>query len=445
MSFPDVAVQPQQCSHLVLGLGATGLSVVRFLCNKGIVPMVMDSRVNPPGSEQLIEEFPNVELISGGFDCRYIVQAEQIIISPGVPVSTPEVRVALDMGIEVIGDIELFAREIKDLSPRVIGITGSNGKTTVTTLVGLMAEADGKKVAIGGNIGTPALDLLSLNADLYVLELSSFQLETTTSLNCTAATCLNISEDHMDRYCDLNAYKDAKLSLYHQTHLSLYNRDDENTEPNLTGNIQSFGLNPPNIDDWGIKDGILIYGETYLMPIKDVALMGSHNLANILAAMALANAANISKSAMVKVAETFTGLPHRFEKIAEKNGVIYINDSKATNVGSTVAALSGLSDFSGRIFLIAGGDGKKADFSPLSTSFEHVHQLITLGRDGEKIATLKPESIQVKNMEQAVKVASERAQNGDLVLLSPACASLDMYPNYMARGDDFKACVEALK
>lgn len=444
MSFPDVAVQPQQASHLVLGLGATGLSVVRYLCAQGIVPMVMDTRNNPPGSAQLVKEFPHVELISGGFDCRYIVQASQIIISPGIPVSTPEVRVALDMGIEVIGDVELFARAIKELSPRVLGITGSNGKTTVTTLVGKMAEADGLKVGVGGNIGTPALDLLTQNCDLYVLELSSFQLETTASLSCIAATCLNVSEDHMDRYHDLGAYREAKMRLYNQTHLSIFNRNDELTIPAEPGNFESFGLDEPVGDNWGLRQGMLVHGDSEIMPILDVTVIGLHNIANVLAAMSLAYAAGISKESMIKVASEFKGLSHRFEQIANINQVLYINDSKATNVGSTAAALAGLNDFSGHIILIAGGDGKGANFAELAPLLTKVSTLITLGRDGDKIAALKPGSVKVNTMAEAVKTAAEIAQAGDLVLLSPACASLDMYSNYMARGDDFRACVEAL-
>ena len=444
MAFPDVAVQPEYRSHVVLGLGATGLSVVRYLCKKGVIPIVMDSRNNPPGSARLALDFPDVELISGGFDCRYIVQATQIIISPGIPVSTPEVRVALDMGIEVVGDVELFAREMAQLPPKVLGITGSNGKTTVTTLVGLMAEADNKKVAVGGNIGVPVLDLLADNFDLYVLELSSFQLETTQSLNCIAATCLNISEDHMDRYHDLSAYREAKMRLYEQTHLSIFNRNDEATCPSEPGNFESFGLNEPVADGWGLRDSHLVHGETDIMPISDVGLMGNHNLSNLLAAMSLADAAGISKFAMIKVATEFTGLSHRFEKIGTYNQVIYINDSKATNVGSTAAALTGLEGFSGRVILIAGGDGKGANFKELESLLKNVEQLITLGRDGDKIAVLKEGSIKVKTMMDAVKAAMEIAEAGDLILLSPACASLDMYSNYMARGDDFRHCVETL-
>lgn len=431
-------------SHIVLGLGATGLSVVRYLCRQGISPLVMDSRRQPPGQELLAKEFPHVELISGGFDCRCLVQAEQIIISPGIAIDTPEVRAAIDMGIEVIGDVELFARAIADRPPCVLAITGSNGKSTVTTLVGDMVALSGLKVGVGGNIGTPALDLLLQPADIYVLELSSFQLETTHSLNCVAATCLNISEDHMDRYSDLEAYRQAKLRLYEQCRISIYNRDDLQTLPNELKNHSSFGLGKPQIDGWGIHDGKLVHGVSEIMAQADVALIGNHNLANILAAMALVDTINVGKEVMVHVASTFTGLDHRCQLVGVKNGVSYVNDSKATNVGATVAALEGLSDHLGDIILIAGGDGKGADFAPLASALVNVTHLITLGRDGDKIAALKEGSIAVADMAEAVAKAAALSTTGDIVLLSPACASLDMYRNYMARGDDFRAQVELI-
>ncbi|GIU10332.1 UDP-N-acetylmuramoyl-L-alanine--D-glutamate ligase [Shewanella glacialipiscicola] len=433
-----------QYSHIVLGLGATGLSVVRYLCGKGITPLVMDSRRQPPGAETLSTSFPDVKLISGGFDCRYLVQASQIIISPGIAMYTPEVRVALDMGIEVIGDIELFAREIADRKPCVIGITGSNGKSTVTTLVGEMAREAGIAVAVGGNIGLPALDLLHENADLFVLELSSFQLETTHSLKCVAATCLNISEDHMDRYSDLAAYRAAKLRLYKQSRAVLFNRDDKLTIPPEPMNQNSFGLAAPKCDEWGISDGKIYHGSSEIISIAEVSLLGSHNHANLIAAMALVDFVDVSKQVMVDVARTFTGLSHRCEVVAIKNGITYVNDSKATNVGATVAAIDGLSDHLGDIILIAGGDGKGADFTPLTAALAKVTHLITLGRDGNKIAALKAGAFKVDSMAAAVAKATELATSGDIVLLSPACASLDMYSNFMARGDDFRGLVEQL-
>ncbi|MCG9730733.1 UDP-N-acetylmuramoyl-L-alanine--D-glutamate ligase [Shewanella sp. Isolate13] len=434
----------QQYSHIVLGLGATGLSVVRYLCGQGIIPLVMDSRVQPPGAESLAAEFPQVTLITGGFDCRYLVQAQQIIISPGIACETPEVRVAFDMGIEVIGDVELFARAVAETSAKVIGITGSNGKTTVTTLVGEMAKASGCSYAVGGNIGVPALDLLLEPKDLYILELSSFQLETTHSLQCVAATCLNISEDHMDRYSDLESYRQAKLKLYKQSKMVLFNREDALTIPKNPTNQQSFGLDAPEVDDWGIAGGMIVQGSSQIMPVSDVALVGSHNQANIIAAMALATAAGIERDFQIEVAKAFLGLAHRCEVVADIAGVTYVNDSKATNIGATVAAIDGLSEHLGELILIAGGDGKGADFKPLEPVLEKVSQLIVLGKDADKIAALKPEAIKVSTMAEAVAKANELATAGDIVILSPACSSLDMYSNFMARGDEFRSLVEAI-
>ncbi|WP_394130661.1 UDP-N-acetylmuramoyl-L-alanine--D-glutamate ligase [Shewanella maritima] len=431
-------------SHIVLGLGATGLSVVRFLMQKGITPLVMDSRRQPPGAKTLADEFPDIELVRGGFDCRYIVQAQQLIVSPGIALDTPEVRAALDMGIEVIGDIELFARELASRKPCVIGITGSNGKSTVTTLVKDMLADAGHKVVMGGNIGTPALDLLSQDADFYVLELSSFQLETTSSLNCIAAACLNLCEDHMDRYSDINSYRDAKVRLYQQTRFLMYNREDELTKPDEPMNQNSFGLDVPESDGWGIVDGQIFHGTSEIMALDNIGIIGSHNHANVMAAMALVDACGVDKNSMVNVAKAFKGLSHRCELVAEKNGVYYINDSKATNVGATVAAIEGFDSHLGDIYLIAGGDGKGADFAPLEGVLSQVTELITLGADGDKIAKLKSGTVQVKNMKQAVEHAAAEAMSGDIVILSPACASLDMYSNFMARGDDFTQCVEQI-
>ncbi len=431
-------------THIVLGLGATGLSVVRYLTKQGIIPLVMDSRQNPPGREELARDFPEVELVAGGFDCRYLVQASQIIVSPGIPVDTPEIRAAVDMGIELVGDVELFARAIADKSPCVIGITGSNGKSTVTTLVGEMAAKAGKKYVLGGNIGVPVLDLLDYEYDLYVLELSSFQLETTHSLKCASATCLNVSEDHMDRYADLEAYRQAKLDLYQQTNFAVYNRDDLLTQPNEPMNHTSFGLSAPEGDEWGIRDGMLVRGTTEYVAVNEIALVGAHNHANLLVAMVLADSVGIDKDSMIEVAKSFTGLAHRCELVAKHHGVSFVNDSKATNVGATLAALNGLSEYAGDVILIAGGDGKGADFSPLETVLKGVSHLITLGKDGDKIAELFEGAIKVETMADAVRQAAELANFGDMVLLSPACASLDMYDNFMARGDDFRTRVTAL-
>ena len=430
--------------HIVLGLGVTGLSVVRYLCAQGFQPLVMDSRDHPPGCQQLSEEFPHVPLITGSFDVRILIQAEQIIINPGIALDTPEVKAASDIGVEVIGDIELFARAIAGHRSKVIGITGSNGKSTVTTLVGEMAKEAGINVAVGGNIGIPVLNLLGSQVDLYVLELSSFQLETTSSLRCIAGTCLNVSADHMDRYDSLNSYCDAKHRLYQQSKICVINRQDPLTEPNHPSHCISFGMDVPESDDWGIVNGYFVRGSSEVMLTSDAAAVGSHNQANILAAMALAETVDISRSAMTEVAKRFQGLAHRCEKISEIQGVTYINDSKATNVGATQAAIDGLKDELGELILIAGGDAKGADLSLLEKSLSYVRDLIVFGKDAPKFAALRMDVHQVETMHQAVEQASKLAGSGDIVLLSPACASLDMYKNFAERGNDFRQEVEKL-
>ncbi len=431
-------------THIVLGLGVTGLSVVRYLCNQGVVPLVMDSREHPPGAAQLQSEFPTVPLKTGNFDVRLLIQASQIVISPGIAIDTPEVKAAIDVGVEIIGDIELFARALAKQNSKVIGITGSNGKSTVTTMVGEMAKSAGMKVAIGGNIGIPALELLKTNSELYVLELSSFQLETTSSLNCIASTCLNISADHMDRYDSVNTYRDAKHRLYRQSKLCVINREDPMTKPDQARNMISFGLDVPESDDWGLANGHFVRGNSDIMSVSNAAAIGSHNQANILAAMALAEVAEIPRVAMREVVQRFKGLAHRCEKVAQVNGVNYINDSKATNVGATLAALNGLKDELGDIILIAGGDAKGADLSKLSEGLQCVSQIIVFGKDAQKIADLNTNTSLVDNMHEAVNQASKFAEAGDIVLLSPACASLDMYKNFAERGNDFRQEVRRL-
>ncbi|WP_299008150.1 UDP-N-acetylmuramoyl-L-alanine--D-glutamate ligase [uncultured Shewanella sp.] len=430
----------KQYSHIVLGLGATGLSVVRYLCAQGVVPLVMDSRLLPPSAKKLAKDYPNVDLMTGEFDADVLIQAEQIVISPGIALSTPAINRAIKAGVEVVGDVELFARALQHQEANVVAITGSNGKTTVTTLVAEMAKAAGLDYSVGGNIGIPVLDLLINPTELYILELSSFQLETTHSLECIASTCLNISEDHMDRYLSIEEYQQVKLGLYAQSKAAFFNRDDILTFSNQYGKLNSFGLDQPKEQNWGVKEGYVVKGDIPIMPVADFALVGKHNQANIIAAMALAEKAGIGFDAMKQVAKTFLGVAHRCELISCVEGVQYINDSKATNVGATLAALEGLSSHDG-IILIAGGEGKGADFTPLEQALSKVKCLITLGRDGDKIGGLKAEYYSVQSMEEAVKKASEIALSGDTVLLSPACASLDMYDNFMARGDDFKTQV----
>ncbi|TKB51268.1 UDP-N-acetylmuramoyl-L-alanine--D-glutamate ligase [Ferrimonas sediminicola] len=423
---------------LILGLGITGLSCVRHLHRRGDTLAVWDSRRTPPGADTLAAEFPGVPLISGPFDAEALKLAQTLVVSPGIPLAHPAIAEAMAAGVEAIGDIELFAREV---DAPVVAITGSNGKSTVTTLMGEMAREAGRSVGIGGNIGTPALDLLGRGHDCYVLELSSFQLETTTSLRPRIATVLNVSDDHLDRYRDFGHYRDTKATIYAGAELVLENADDPHTRSGRP-DAWRFGLQR---GEFRLEGGRLMARERPVLAAADMALVGSHNQANALAAIAMAEALGLEQAPMVKALTRFGGLPHRCETVAVKGGVHYVNDSKATNVGATLAALQGMKAFPGRLHLIAGGVGKGADFSPLAPWLnERVDQLVTLGQDGDAIAALKPGALGCDSLEQGVRMLAERARPGDMVLLSPACASLDMFANYVARGEAFRQAVEAL-
>ncbi|PSJ40174.1 UDP-N-acetylmuramoyl-L-alanine--D-glutamate ligase [Zobellella taiwanensis] len=426
---------------VIIGLGQTGLSCVRYCLARGILPLVMDTRARPPGVEQL----------PAGLDCRFgdldaasLLAADLIVASPGVPLATPALRQARAAGVEIVGDVELFLRECK---VPVIAITGSNGKSTVTTLVGEMAAEAGLAVGVGGNIGTPALELLDGPLELAVLELSSFQLETTPGLRALAATVLNISEDHLDRYDSLAHYRDTKLGIYQGAGLCLYNREDDQTRPPADLPALSFGLDER---EYGrIAQG----GELWLshdgrprLPVSALRIVGAHNQLNALAAMALADAAGIAPAAQDAVLRRFEGLPHRCQFVAEKHGVRWINDSKATNVGATLAAIAGVAEaVPGRLWLIAGGQGKGQDFGPLKPLLVHtLAGMACFGQDRAELLCLAANTREVANLEQAVAWCARQAVPGDWVLLAPACASLDMYPNYQARGEHFRALVEAL-
>lgn len=420
---------------VVIGLGMTGLSVVHHLVRKddGAIVKVIDTRVTPPGADQLPQ---NVALHAGGWNMDWLLSADLIVASPGIALATPELKVAVEKGIEIVGDIELFARDVK--AP-VIGITGSNGKSTVTSLVGEMAKAAGINVGVGGNIGFAALDMLANDHDLYVLELSSFQLETTSSLNLDAAVFLNLSEDHMDRYEGMADYRDAKLRIFDQAKLSVWNRDDGQTkgrsEPAVSFGFSSgeYTLTEQDGTEW-----LTAKGEP-VMAVSEIALVGRHNVANCLAAMALADAAGISRTAQCKAMREYHGLPHRCQQVVEHNGVLWVNDSKATNPASTLAALDGL-QLAGRLHLLVGGDGKGADFSLLKPALDKLNvTLYCYGRDRQAFTPLVDKPVVTDTMQQAMDIAAENANPGDMVLLSPACASLDQFTNFMVRGDTFAA------
>ena len=443
-------IDKEQRYTLIVGLGMTGLSVVRHLKNQGQEVVVIDSRIQPPGLEELHEKYPEVSVYTGEFDEALFMGAAQIIVSPGVPLSEPVIQHGIQKGIETIGDIELFAREVK--AP-VIAITGSNGKSTTTMLVAEMAKHAGLKVAVGGNIGVPVLDLLSQRADLYVLELSSFQLETLHSLKPVAATVLNVSTDHMDRYDGLESYAKVKQQVYKQCKVSVINRDDEKVKTMTVGQqfVSGFTLHEPAAGDFGLRE---FNGETYLckggqklIAENEVKLGGRHNIANALAALALCEAANISMDDMLSALREFGGLAHRTQWLANKQGVDWYNDSKGTNVGATLAAIEGL-EAKNKIILIAGGISKDADFTPLKNAVkEKVRLVVLMGRDAPQIEQALEGVVPVlyaKDMDDAVHIAADLAHSGDSVLLSPACASFDMFRGFEHRGEVFAEVVAVL-
>ncbi|KNC14198.1 UDP-N-acetylmuramoyl-L-alanyl-D-glutamate synthetase [Pantoea sp. RIT-PI-b] len=428
---------------VIIGLGITGLSCVDFFLAQGVTPRVMDTRVSPPGLDKLPA---SVERYVGGINSDWLLASDLIIASPGIALAHPALSEAADAGIEIIGDIELFCREAQ--AP-IVAITGSNGKSTVTTLVGEMARAAGWQVGVGGNIGLPALTLLKSPAQLYVLELSSFQLETTHSLKAAAATILNLTEDHMDRYpLGMQQYRAAKLRIYENASVCVVNADDGMTMPvrGVDQRCVSFGI---NLGDYHLNQQ---QGSTWLrakgekvLNTDEMTLVGQHNYTNALAALALADAVNIPRASSLKALTTFTGLAHRFQLVHEANGVRWINDSKATNVGSTEAALNGL-QVKGTLWLLLGGDGKSADFSPLARYLQGDKvKLFCFGRDGDALAALRPEiATRTDTMQQAMTQIAAQVTAGDMVLLSPACASLDQFRNFEQRGDQFAQLAKEL-
>jgi UDP-N-acetylmuramoylalanine--D-glutamate ligase len=428
------------------------MSLVRFLARQGLAFAVVDTRANPPELATLGEQFPQVEVRCGELDVDFLCRASELLVSPGLAIATPALQAAAARGVKLSGDIDLFARYAK--AP-IVAITGSNAKSTVTTLVGEMAAAAGKKVAVGGNLGTPALDLLDDEVELYVLELSSFQLETTDQLNAEVATCLNISEDHMDRYASLAAYHLAKHRIFRGARQVVVNRDDALSRPLVADDLPcwSFGLGKPDFKRFGLLEEsgekCLAYQFDALLPVRELKIRGAHNQANALAALALGHAAGLPMAPMLEALKRFAGLPHRCQWVGERNGVSYYDDSKATNVGAALAAIEGLgADLAGKLVLLAGGDGKGADFSALAKPVaQYCRAVLLLGRDAERLAAALGEGvplIRVATLEEAVQRAAELARPGDAVLLSPACASLDMFKNFEERGRLFAQAVEAL-
>ncbi len=443
---------PKHTSHplaiLIIGLGQTGLSCARFCSRAGHHVAMMDTRDAPPALDIVQRELPNVVIHTGSLDQQLLQNADTVILSPGIDPRLPEIVAAREAGIEVIGDIEWFARHV---NAPVVAITGSNGKSTVTSLLAAMAIQSGKQVQAGGNLGTPALDLLTEPApDFYILELSSFQLETIESLNAYASTVLNISPDHMDRYDSFDAYQHAKATIFAGDGVMVLNRDDaavmRYAQP---GRAQiSFSINQGDEADFGViqhkGQAWLAAGEQPLIAVDELKITGRHNYANALAALALGSAMGLEMSAMLMALRDFEGLPHRCRYVCDKAGVRWINDSKATNVGACIAAIEGLAD-AGEIILIAGGVGKAQDFSPLTAVIDkYVRDVILLGQDAGEIERILPRHVgvsKVATLRDAVIEAKCKAHAGDQVLLSPACASFDMFSSYEQRGEAFEQLV----
>jgi UDP-N-acetylmuramoylalanine--D-glutamate ligase len=440
--------------RVVVGLGKTGLSCVRFLKSRGYPVAVNDTRENPPGLLELRAEFPDVEVSLGKLDGELLLRAREVVASPGISVKEPELVAVRKAGITITGDVDVFCREV---SAPIVAITGSNAKSTVTTLVGLMAEKAGINVGVGGNLGLPVLDMLREKGEqaLYVLELSSFQLETTHALRAAVAVVLNISEDHMDRYDSMQEYHQAKHRIFRHCQRYVINRDDALTVPLIEDSVPktSFGLSTPDLNQFGVRveagEKFLARGHERLLPVSAMKIRGEHNVANALAALALGEAVNIPMTAMLQTLREFAGLPHRCELVGERDGIAWYNDSKGTNVGSTLAAINGLgAAITGKLILIAGGVGKGQDFTPLSAPLvKYAKALVLIGEDGPKISAAVAGSVQKVNagtLRDAIEKAQALARSGDAVVLSPACASFDMFKNYEDRGQQFVATVKAV-
>jgi len=436
---------------LVIGLGDTGQSVLHFLMSKECVIHAIDTRPNLENLDEIKARFKGIKFSVGeAFNDEVINDIELIIISPGVSLKESYVQSALNQGIPVIGDIEIFA-QVKSNNSKVIGITGSNGKTTVTSLVGELLKAAGISTIVGGNIGTPILNTLNQKTpEVYVLELSSYQLETTYSLVLESATVLNISEDHMDRYSSIEEYAKAKYRIFNHAKNSILNRDDEYLKSQINEDSVTFG-NQLDVKNYGIKKNgnqyFIAKGNAEIISVDEIKLKGAHNIQNIMAALALCEPFKISNDVIKKVISQFKAPPHRVEYVDSISGIDFYNDSKGTNVGATIAAIQSMTK---PILLIAGGDGKNQNFKPLiNPSKIKVKNIALIGKDAKIMQEIfTDESIPVsieKNLELAIIKSFELAKSGDVILLSPACASTDMFKNYVHRGEVFKDCVSRLK
>ena len=428
---------------LVIGLGVTGQSCLRYLLAQQEPVRAMDTRADLTGLAEIRARFPTVPLHTGELRDDWLEEARRLIVSPGVPVSLPVIARQAAAGKEVIGDIELFARAA---SEPVAAITGSNAKSTVTALLGEVASHAGRRALAGGNLGTPALDLLGQGAELYVLELSSFQLETTFSLGAQVACILNISEDHMDRYAGLGDYIAAKQRIFDGCEVAVWNRDDDATRPQSPVPAQiTFGMHKDADYRLDAQRGVLMRRGEDLIAATALQLRGNHNALNVLAVLAMAESLGLDRGLCLEAVARFSGLPHRCVLVDEQRGVQWFNDSKGTNVGATLAALGGIGPaIPGKVILIAGGQGKGQDFSALAAAAAaHVRAAVLIGEDAREVARglVDVPCHFAADMADAVRRASLLAEPGDAVLLSPACASFDMFKGYADRGDTFVRCV----
>ena len=438
---------------VVAGLGISGVSAVNFLHENGYRVAVTDSRQLPPGHDQIPA---TVQTSFGKLDQDLLLQAEEIVISPGLDIKLPEIQAAIAKGIPVVSEIQILRRAT---DKPIVAITGSNAKSTVTTLIGLMAQDAGVKVAVGGNLGRPALDLTRDDHDVYILELSSFQLETTSNLNAEVAVVLNMSEDHLDRHGDMAGYHAAKHRIFQGVKKVVFNRDDSLTRPLVPDvtPMQSFGLNAPDLKQYGIlrEDNGTIWlarGRERLLKSSEMYIQGTHNVANALACLALGEAIGLPIDKMLETLKTFKGLEHRCEFVKEVAGVRYYNDSKGTNIGATLAALDGLGAAieaqGGKVAIILGGQGKGQDFTALRQSLKKYAKLaVLIGEDRpviEKAIQGTTELLHAETLQEAVALCQQHTQAQDVVLLSPACASFDMFTGYPQRGHRFVEYVNAL-
>jgi len=449
---------------LVLGLGVSGLSMARWLRHCGARVRVADTRAAPPCAAQLRRESPDLRVDIGALRRDSFEDAELIAISPGVSLAEPLVETAAGRGVPVVGDIELFAQALPEIcAAKVLAITGSNGKSTVTEMTGALCRQAGLRTVVAGNIGLPVLDVLlelvtatdasQREPEVFVLELSSFQLETTSSLDAHVAACLNLSEDHLDRYRTMPAYAQAKARIFRGSGIQVLNRQDvwSRSMALAERTVFTFGLDAPSGErQWGLVDHAgdtwLAQGDQELMAVSRLRVTGLHNAANALAALALTRAIELPYDALLLALSRFEGLPHRVQKIGEIDGIAFYDDSKGTNVGATLAALNGMRQ---KVVLIAGGDGKGQDFTPLKSAVAaRARAVVLIGRDGERIASsIQSSGVPVqlaRDMDEAVRLSLAAAREGDAVLLSPACASFDMFRDYEHRAQVFVRAVQEL-